>query len=139
MSGVIYLLHFANPLHHAKHYLGSSAKILERLMQHATGDGARITSHLARIGADWQLAALFQPKAGSGLTIREIERLAKEQGNGPRFCPICNPKSWISPRWTQAIPIPNLHTEDRTQWQKTFQTWRERQLTARTIESENPF
>ena len=40
--GVIYMLHFDHPYRHAKHYVGWTDDLLDRLDRHARGHGARL-------------------------------------------------------------------------------------------------
>jgi predicted GIY-YIG superfamily endonuclease len=80
--GVIYMLHFDRPYRHAKHYVGWTDDLLDRLDRHATGHGARL------IAVIWQ--------AGIGFTVvricegtRNTERAIKNAGGAVRYCPAC--------------------------------------------------
>lgn len=79
----VYLLHFARPYKHARHYLGTTTDVPQRLEQHRAGTGARLTQvvHLAGIG---------MVVARTWVGGRRLERQLKRRKNGPRLCPICN-------------------------------------------------
>lgn len=87
MATYVYLIHFAAPLAHARHYIGATSRLRTRLQQHATGDGARILAVLAQRRIAWELARLFvcddEPWS--------YETYLKIQKNAPAFCPICSP------------------------------------------------
>jgi len=83
----IYLLHFVDKLSHAQHYLGSTEKPIERLRQHARGQGANITGVLVEKGIEWTLARLLRVNDGKAV---EMEYLLKRRNHGPRLCPICS-------------------------------------------------
>lgn len=81
--GTIYLLHFETPYAHARHYTGWTPRMLdERLADHASGQGARLTAVVLAAGIGWTLARTW---AGS----RARERQLKRQGGASRRCPIC--------------------------------------------------
>ena len=82
MTGVVYLLHFNEPLHHARHYIGycQSYEGLEtRFAHHANGNGSKL---LRAVHGKWQLARLWQ---GS----RDDERRLKKRKEAPALCPLC--------------------------------------------------
>jgi hypothetical protein len=81
--GTIYLLHFEQPYHHARHYLGWTEGLLEkRLGRHMVGNGARLVSVVTEAGIGITVARLW-----SG--TRDLERKLKNRKNGPKLCPIC--------------------------------------------------
>lgn len=79
----IYLLHFERPLHHARHYLGSTDDLATRLAEHERGAGARLLAALRERGIAWRLARTWQ-----GDRAQE-RRLKHRNGHGPMLCPIC--------------------------------------------------
>lgn len=81
--GVIYLLHFDRPYKHAKHYLGWTNNLEQRLTDHRAGTGARLMAVLAREGIGFTLARIWQP------ADRRRERQIKNQGGLSRSCPEC--------------------------------------------------
>lgn len=82
--GTIYLLHFSQPYHHAKHYCGwtHNGKLAERLDDHRAGRGAKLMAVISEAGIDFEVAATW---AGT----RSDERHIKNRGGLARVCPIC--------------------------------------------------
>ncbi len=81
-SGV-YLIHFAEPYKHAKHYLGSSDDLSRRLDQHHNGTGARLMQVVREAGISWVVARTWPGG-------RRLEFALKRQHNAPKnLCPIC--------------------------------------------------
>lgn len=82
---VVYLLHFDSPVNDhrpARHYLGTARDLHERLRQHRTGRGAKITAACADRGIGMSLARVW--RGG-----RTLERRLKNRKNAPKLCPIC--------------------------------------------------
>ncbi|MEV4888760.1 hypothetical protein AB0K48_05145 [Nonomuraea sp. NPDC055795] len=82
MTGTVYLLHFAQPYKHARHYTGWTSDLDSRLALHESGQGARLLSVVKNAGIAWSLARTW-----SGGRARE--RALKRQGGASRRCPIC--------------------------------------------------
>jgi hypothetical protein len=55
-TGTVYLLHFDRPYAHAKHYIGFTDDLTERLIQHQTGRGARLIEVIIGAGNGFTLA-----------------------------------------------------------------------------------
>jgi predicted GIY-YIG superfamily endonuclease len=83
---IVYLLHFAEKLHHAQHYLGSADDLEARLACHRSGNGARLMEVINEHGIPWQLARTWPGD-------RTLERRLKRRKEGRRLCPICNPRA----------------------------------------------
>lgn len=83
--GFVYLLHFDRPLSHARHYMGWTSGLHERLAAHRDGRGARLTAVLREVGIGWKLARAW--RGG-----RTDERRLKRRKEAPRLCPICTPR-----------------------------------------------
>ena len=83
---LIYLICFDEHLHHAKHYVGSTINLYERLNKHANGKGAAITRHLFQTDRNWELKRLW---IANDLDSRTPEQLLKAQHNSPSYCPGC--------------------------------------------------
>ncbi len=81
----VYLLHFARPHKHARHYLGWSRDVVARIAAHRQGQGARLMEVIIDSGNDFTVARTLPGVA------RSEERRLKRQHNAPRLCPICNP------------------------------------------------
>ncbi len=79
----VYLLHFDEPYHHARHYLGSANDLNERLRQHEAGTGARLTQVIREHEIGFTLARTWDGG-------RDEERKLKRRHNSPKLCPICS-------------------------------------------------
>lgn len=80
--GTVYLLHFARPYRHARHYLGYAEDLAQRLARHRSGNGARLLEVIMQAGIAWEVARTW-----SGDRALE-RRLKRWHGSGP-LCPIC--------------------------------------------------
>lgn len=80
--GVIYTLHLDRPFGHAKHYTGWTARLENRLREHAAGRGSRLLAAARAAGIGWSLASL---EVGD----RFRERVLKTRGGAARRCPVC--------------------------------------------------
>lgn len=86
----VYLLHFDQPYHHARHYLGSANDLEERLRQHQAGTGARLTQVIREHEIGFILARTLRPAQGKLWNGgRDEERTLKRRHNSPKLCPIC--------------------------------------------------
>jgi len=99
----VYILHLERPLAHARHYSGCTAELQNRLKAHALGQGSAFTRHLAKIGIEWKLGALFQVKEDLN-TIRGVERILKDQHHAPDYCPLCRSRPARLPGAT-VVPV----------------------------------
>ena len=59
-TGVIYMLHFDRPYRHARHYVGWTADLLDRLDQHAAGHGARLVAVIWHAGIGFTLIRICE-------------------------------------------------------------------------------
>ncbi len=93
----VYLLHFAAPLAHARHYMGSTSDLEQRLADHAAGNSraGRLPQVFAEAGIGFELARTWPGG-------RTRERQLKEQGGHARKCPICRAASLAA-----ASPLPS--------------------------------
>lgn len=79
----VYLIHFTEPYKHARHYLGQSDDLSQRLAQHQRGDGARLMQVVREAGIAWVVARTWQGG-------RSLEYKLKSRHNAPKeLCPIC--------------------------------------------------
>jgi predicted GIY-YIG superfamily endonuclease len=85
----VYLIHFdrpigdlSNPHGQARHYLGSTDDLEERLKAHAGGNGSKIMAEVARQGIGWKVVRTWPGGRGK-------EKELKRQKNNPRLCPVC--------------------------------------------------
>ena len=90
-KNVVYLLHFDRPLCHAKHYMGSSADLLARLGQHASGHGARLMGVITELGITWRLSRVWQFETLKEARLAE-SRYKRTYKNSCKLCPICREK-----------------------------------------------
>jgi predicted GIY-YIG superfamily endonuclease len=94
VQGNIYLLHFDEPLAHAKHYMGwTQADPPRRLASHESGGGSRLMSAVMGVGGGFELVRVW---AGD----RHLERRLKNRKEGPRLCPLCV----VKPKPVNAAP-----------------------------------
>ena len=76
-----YLLQFARPYKHARHYLGFAEDLERRLAQHRAGRGARLVQVVLGAGIGFEVARTWDGD-------RRFERQLKNQRNAPtRLCP----------------------------------------------------
>ena len=84
---VVYLLHFSQPIapgrHTARHYIGFTNDLEQRIAQHRAGTGARLCEVAKERGISFVVAQLWEGD-------RALERKLKRRHAGPRLCPICN-------------------------------------------------
>jgi predicted GIY-YIG superfamily endonuclease len=93
--GVIYMLHFDRPYRHAKHYVGWTDDLFDRLDQHAAGRGARLVAVIWHAGIGFTLIRICEG-------TRATERAIKNDGGAVRYCPACTPRPWTG-HWS-AMP-----------------------------------
>jgi predicted GIY-YIG superfamily endonuclease len=79
---IVYLLHFDAPYKHARHYLGFTDNLEQRLEAHRTGAGARLIQVITGVGIGFILARTWQGD-------RNFERALKKRRCMPRYCPLC--------------------------------------------------
>jgi putative endonuclease len=89
MGGIIYLIHFDEPIGNrenrrgqAQHYIGHAVDLAERLAEHANGNGARIMAAVVAYGIGWKVVRTW--KGG-----RKEERKLKNRKKARKICPIC--------------------------------------------------
>lgn len=83
-TGTVYILHFDTPFHHARHYVGFTARdIYERFREHASGQGAKLMLAVSKAEIGFTVCKTFPGKS------REFERKIKKQKNGWKHCPKC--------------------------------------------------
>ncbi len=77
-----YLPHFDRPYGHARHHLGSTKDLPQRLGRHRAGSGARVVEVMTAAGIGFVLARTWPGG-------RDRERKLKDQGERSRVCLIC--------------------------------------------------
>jgi predicted GIY-YIG superfamily endonuclease len=81
---VVYLIHFEEPFHHARHYIGFCEENLDQRMEcHRRGDGAKLMRAVSKAGIPWKVVRTW-PDGD-----RNFERKLKNRHKSQDFCPIC--------------------------------------------------
>jgi hypothetical protein len=80
--GVCYTLCFHRPYKHARHYVGWTEDLLDRLARHASGHGARLVEVITQAGIGFTLVRICEG-------TRSTERAIKNAGGAVRYCPVC--------------------------------------------------
>jgi predicted GIY-YIG superfamily endonuclease len=86
---VVYLVHLdqklgsSHPLGGARHYLGQTQDLEQRLETHRAGLGARILAAAVERGISFDVVRTWDGG-------REVERRLKRQHNAPKMCPRCS-------------------------------------------------
>lgn len=80
----VYLIHFSEPLHHARHYVGYTDNVRRRIAEHRRGEGSPLVRAVNEAGIAWVVARLWI--RGD----RELERRIKAWHGSAVFCPMCN-------------------------------------------------
>lgn len=84
-TGVVYLIHFARPLAHARHYLGfcqSYEGVESRLSYHAHGRGSKLLAAVSAAGIPWDIVRIWRG-------TRDDERALKNANGAGPYCPVC--------------------------------------------------
>lgn len=81
-QGTIYLLHFSRPYKHARHYIGYTQDMEQRMAAHASGRGARLIEVVSDNGITFEVARTWSGD-------RKEERRIKNMGGASRLCPMC--------------------------------------------------
>lgn len=81
---MVYLIHFAQKLHHAQHYIGFVDRNLkQRIKKHRSNTGAKLLAAVNRHGIQWEVVKVWED--GS----RDLERRLKSRKKARCICPIC--------------------------------------------------
>jgi predicted GIY-YIG superfamily endonuclease len=87
----VYLIHFDRAYHHARHSMGCTDNVQQRLKAHQVGQGARLMTVIKQANITWRLARVWE----GGF---ELERQLKHRKEAPRLCPICRQATSSTPR-----------------------------------------
>jgi predicted GIY-YIG superfamily endonuclease len=82
-SGLVYLVHFERPYHHARHYVGFTDDVERRMEEHRAGAGARLLAALVRAGVAFTVVFTW-PGAS-----RAFERKIHSYKKSWVLCPTC--------------------------------------------------
>jgi predicted GIY-YIG superfamily endonuclease len=105
--GTVYLLHFDTPYWHARHYIGWTENLDERLEAHRNGTGANLMWVIKQVGIGFQLARQWNNAS------RRDERRIKNLGGASRMCPVCTPGT----TWGRFRHVPRA-----SKWSRKTQT-----------------
>jgi predicted GIY-YIG superfamily endonuclease len=78
----VYLIHLAQPYHHARHYLGCTHDLTNRLAMHRKGTGAKLLRAVSRAGIPFEVVRTWD-----GYRQEEVQLKARK--NAPKLCPVC--------------------------------------------------
>ncbi len=79
----VYLIHFATPYKHVRHYLGSTDDLEARIERHRAGNGARLMEVITGAGIGWTVVRTWEGG-------RKLERRLKNWKHAAQFCPACS-------------------------------------------------
>jgi hypothetical protein len=82
-NGTVYLLHFDRSYRHARHYIGFTQNLEQRLEEHRAGRGSPLIAAAIADGIDFQLAAIWDGDR------HDERRLHGQKNSRARLCPIC--------------------------------------------------
>jgi predicted GIY-YIG superfamily endonuclease len=78
----VYLIHLAQPYHHACHYLGCTHDLAHRVAMHRKGTGAKLLRAVSRAGIPFEVVRTWD-----GYYEEELQLKARK--NAPKLCPVC--------------------------------------------------
>ena len=80
---MVYLLHYKMPLYHARHYLGNTSNLKNRIRLHRSGQSkAHLPVAFHKLGIDFVVSRTW---AGEF----ELEKQLKKCKNNRKLCPLC--------------------------------------------------
>jgi hypothetical protein len=82
-NGIVYLLHLERSYRHARHYIGFTQNLEQRLADHRAGRGSPLIAAAIADGIEFELAAIWE---GDRYDER---RLHRQKNTRTRLCPIC--------------------------------------------------
>ena len=82
-NGIVYLLHFDRSYRHARHYIGFTQNLEQRLAEHRAGRGSPLIAAAIADGIDFELAAIWEGDR------HDERRLHRQKNTRARLCPIC--------------------------------------------------
>lgn len=93
---IVYLIHFSQPLGHARHYIGTTRVYASRMRAHKAGRGASILRACNERGVNWRVVRKWY---GS----RKKEKQLKARKDSASLCPVCSRRRRAyRKRWTRA-------------------------------------
>jgi predicted GIY-YIG superfamily endonuclease len=110
---LIYILHFDEPICHARHYVGvtSDEGLIERLKRHATGRGARLTQVCLERGVNWKLGGLIRTTGHPRIDEDRIKQIKHHK----RYCEYCsNPAARLKGTQPMSIALVKVPTDSKS-------------------------
>src|SRR6185369_4740006 len=92
---IVYLIHFAKPLGHARHYIGTTRAYQSRMRAHRSGRGASILRACNERDINWRVVRKW---FGS----RKLERRLKARKSAASLCPVCSRRRSAANRRTRS-------------------------------------
>lgn len=83
MNGTVYLIHLESPIAHARHYIGWSRFLKQRIRHHRQGTGARFLAEAVRRGIAFDVVRKWKNADGN------FERKLKNRKKARKLCPVC--------------------------------------------------
>lgn len=80
--GLVYLIHFDRPLHHAGHYLGWTTDLVQRRATHEKGLGSKLMKAVTENGIEFEIVRTWNGD-------RHLERKLKRRKDARSLCPLC--------------------------------------------------
>lgn len=84
----VYVIHLETPLAHARHYIGSSVDIANRISEHRRGHGSPLLRAATEAGINWYVVNMLV--TDNEHEARRLEKKIKGIQHNKRYCPICN-------------------------------------------------
>ena len=84
--GSVYLVHFARAYHGARHYLGFSTNVQERMKAHKAGRGTPLLAAVARKKIPFRVVRTWRKRDGY------FEQELKRNHELKDLCPVCSGK-----------------------------------------------
>jgi predicted GIY-YIG superfamily endonuclease len=85
----VYLLHFSDKYHHAKHYIGAchNGNLKKRIHAHNTNSNVALLKAARQVGITFALGNVWHSESW------EFEKKLKARKNSKQLCKICRGKS----------------------------------------------
>lgn len=85
-AAVVYVVRLRRPLCHARHYVGWTCDLPNRVRQHLTGQGSALLNAANAYGIRWDVVHVIT--CPTWKAAQELERHIKRSGHVTRWCPV---------------------------------------------------
>lgn len=83
---MVYLLYYNKPIHHAKHYMGCTSNLSNRIKCHRNGNSkAHLPMAFHKLGIGFEVSRIWDGDFA-------LEKKLKKYKNNRRLCPFCQKK-----------------------------------------------